>query len=155
MNLWGFWPTSVFILCSHALSQPLNIMIAKDTTQGNHSFCLKHHCLRPLRRSWGSQRVLSANGCSNLSVICRPSEWQCGSVQWFVPQGWSSLRYCCRQQLCYNSAWMQDTGICWIQGGVFSIREWNTFSASRVAWRTTAKGPWQHNDAWHNSTTVS
>lgn len=77
----------------------------------------------------------------NLFVICGLFEWQCVSVQWFVPWEWACLCQCCRQQLRYNCAWIQDTGIYWIQGGVFSIRgQWNTFSASRVAWRTTAKG---------------
>lgn len=77
----------------------------------------------------------------NLLTICRLPEWQCGSVQWFVPWVGHYLFHCYRQQLCYNCAWIQDTGICWIQGGIFSIRaQWNTFSASRVALRTTAKG---------------
>lgn len=88
-------------------------------------------------------RELSSNGTPhlNLLMICILSDWWCGSVQWFVPWEGPCRCYCYRQQLRYNCAWMQDTGIYWIQGGVFSIRaQWNTFSASRVAWWATAKG---------------
>lgn len=88
--------------------------------------------------------------------------WLCGGPDGLIGglvlshERGTCLSCCCCQQLCCNCASMQVTGICWIQGGVFSIRtQWNTFSASLVAWWATAKGgSRQYNDAWHNNATV-
>lgn len=122
----------------------LNTIIVRATILTNQVCCFKPHCFRPLKGhpcSWTVHWVLFLNGSPNLLTICRLSEWQYSSVQWFVPWVGHCLFHCYRQQLCYNCAWIQDTGICWIQGGIFSIRaQWNTFSASRVALQTTAKG---------------
>lgn len=133
---------------SQRLVSVLNNKILYMVTTKNLNTTIKHvccvglHCLsRGIVVAEQSIAYCPWMADFNLLVICKISEWQCDSVQWFVPREGPCLCHSCHQKLCYNCAWVQDTGICWIQGGVFSVgAQWNTFSASWVSWWTTAKG---------------
>lgn len=83
----------------------LNTMIVGATTLTNQVCCFKLHCLSHWRGTLVAGKPIEY--CPwlappNLLVICRLSEWQRGSVQWFVPWEGSCLCHCYRQQLCYN-----------------------------------------------------
>lgn len=109
---------------------------------------------------WLYKIVPSAHCARSWHVGSAASRWCADQrvrlVVWFCPTREALPQRCCCQHLCCNCASLQHAGICWIQGGVFSIRaQWNTFSASLVAWWATAKGgSRQYNDAWHKNATV-